>query len=114
MIRGSVMILDKKGRVSWTQRADDELGSGIRWSVWHYGSGGIPDAHGFGGETPPRAIDPVGFVIPEPGISDGVAYWSNWSNASAAEEVKKKLLAAAESPAPEKREAFAPPEPVSL
>ena len=65
------MVLDKVGRVFWIKSdAKDDFSSGLRWRVWHNerdipGIGTMPEAESFSTDTPPRAIDADGKVIPE-------------------------------------------------
>lgn len=60
----AIMIMDAKGRVSWRDRADDDLADGIRWPVWFRERDGIPKAEGnFNGATRPLPLDADGNAI---------------------------------------------------
>jgi hypothetical protein len=92
-IKGSKIIIDHKGRVSWLNRDDDALAEGRRWPVWHLKRDDIPYARGFDGGTPPRAIDSFGNIIPEPhteGTEFGEA-GANWKTERDYETAKTQL-----------------------
>lgn len=86
---GTNMIMDKAGRVSWTQRAEDDLTSGVRWSLWFLERDGIPAGTGqFTSSTRPLAIDTNGDVIGEwKGSNGDTAVWDD----SQIEQAKRRV-----------------------
>ena len=86
------MLLDNKGRVSWRNRADDDLSGEIRWPLWFIKRDGIPAATGaFDTRTPPLPISRVGEVM-DPTWSDNQGNDSVWTSESLAAEGKVRVL----------------------
>lgn len=119
--RTNQMVLDKFGRVSWHERWGDDFAKGVRWPLWHVARDGIPNARGFTGTSPPRALDQNGLIIPEPhteGMDYGIPVY-NWETEGEAaravtrvEELRRETPDAAEVPAGS--EEFEAPAEVSL
>jgi hypothetical protein len=87
------MVLDKFGRVKWIVNDGlDDYSEGLRWYVWHGQRDGLPEARGFGGSTPARALDADGFILQQPQIDSGYNDTNyNWSSATDAARAQQRL-----------------------
>lgn len=115
----AVMHLDNKGRVVYTKQAPDaDTFTGMRPLLYHAEREGIPEATGFGTDSPPRALDSDGVIIAED-HTRGTSYAEgthNWdlSETVRAFEAVNALKGNAPSETPAGANEFAPPAPVSV
>lgn len=116
------MVMDNKGRVSWSHRDSDDLSDDKgRWRIWFFERDGVPMGTGnFNSSTKPLAIDQDGYPMESWTSSTGRSGENAaWNSDSEAERARQRLQQIRDQyewkPAGEKpKEAFEPPASVSI